>query len=83
MSNFSLNGLLLAAYTPDSVPVGFVTRKVEGVRLHIAEIDVQPEWQRNGIVTRLIQRILLTGQQHGLAVTTLTTDNMVAFNARF
>jgi len=83
LSNFSRNGLLLTAYTSDSVPVGFVAGKVEGTWLHIAEIDVHPQWQRNGIGRLLMERILLTGQQRGLAGATLTTDKMVAFNARF
>ncbi|EIC82137.1 hypothetical protein SPM24T3_23377 [Serratia sp. M24T3] len=83
LSNFSRNGLLLTAYTSDSVPVGFVAGKVEGTWLHIAEIDVHPQWQRNGIGRLLMERVLLTGQQRGLAGATLTTDKMVAFNARF
>ncbi|MCS2155392.1 GNAT family N-acetyltransferase [Scandinavium sp. H11S7] len=67
------------AYTSDSVPVGFVAGKVEDTWLHIAEIDVHPEWQRHGIGRRLMQRILHTGQQRGLAGATLTTDKLVAF----
>ncbi|MFW5401561.1 GNAT family N-acetyltransferase [Yersinia sp. 1252 StPb PI] len=83
LSEFSRNGLLLTAYTSDSVPVGFVAGKVEDIWLHIAEIDVHPGWQRHGIGRRLMQTLLCIGQQRGLTGATLTTDNMVAFNARF
>lgn len=83
LSDFSRNGLLLAAWTPDSVPVGFAAGKVEDRWLHVAEIDVHPDWQRHGIGRRLMQTLLCAGQQRGLAGATLTTDSMAAFNARF
>lgn len=81
--DFSLNGLLLAAFTSDSTPVGFIAGKVENQWLHIAEIDVHPHWQRRGIGRLLLQNRLSYGQQRGLAGATLTTDNIAAFNAKF
>lgn len=83
LSDFSRNGLLLAALAPDSVPVGFAAGKVEDEWLHVAEIDVHPDWQRHGIGRRLMQSLLRTGLQRGLAGATLTTDGIAAFNARF
>jgi predicted N-acetyltransferase YhbS len=83
LSEFSRNGLLLAAYTPDSVPVGFVAGKVEERWLHVAEMDVHPDWQRRGVGRQLMQSLLSAGQRRGMAGATLTTDNIAAFNARF
>ncbi|MCG8709814.1 GNAT family N-acetyltransferase [Brenneria sp. 4F2] len=81
--DFSRDGLLLAAFTPDSIPVGFIAGNFEDIWLHIAEIDVHPNWQRNGIGRLLMQSLLSSGQQLGLAGATLTTDNIAAFNAKF
>lgn len=83
LSDFWRNGLLLTAYTSDSVPVGFVAANVEETWLHVAEMDVHPDWQRHGIGRRLMQAILNIGQQRGLTGASLTTDKMAAFNARF
>ncbi|OSN06721.1 acetyltransferase [Lonsdalea britannica] len=81
--DFSRDGLLLAAFTPDSIPVGFIAGNFEDIWLHIAEIDVHPNLQRNGVGRLLMQALLSSGQQLGLAGATLTTDNIVAFNAKF
>ncbi|ERM13362.1 MULTISPECIES: GNAT family N-acetyltransferase [Pantoea] len=81
--HFSRNGLLLAAFTPDSTPVGFIAGEFENIWLHIAEIDVHPHWQRRGIGRLLMQALLCSVQQYGLAGATLTTDKMAAFNAKF
>jgi len=82
-NDFSRDGLLLAAFTSDAVPVGFVAGRFEGRWLHIAEIDVHPDWQRHGAGRLLMQAAIFTGQQRGLVGATLTTDNLAAFNARF
>lgn len=83
LDEFSHNGLLLAAFTPDSPPVGFIAGKFVNMWLHVAEMDVHPHWQRRGIGKLLMQALLSCGQQRGLAGATLTTDNIAAFNARF
>ena len=82
-SAFSRNGLLLVACTPGGTPAGFVAGECDGPWLHIAEIDVHPDWQQNGISRLLMQAILRAGRQRGMAGATLTTDNIAAFNARF
>lgn len=81
--DFSRDGLLLAAFAADLTPVGFVAGNYENIWMHIAEIDVHPDWQRRGTGRLLMQAILDHGQQRGLAGATLTTDNMAAFNAKF
>lgn len=83
LSDFSRNGLLLAAFTSDSVPVGFIAGQIADEWLHIAEMDVHPNWQRRGIGKQLMQAILRNGKQRGLTGATLTTDKMAEFNARF
>ncbi|CAH6660943.1 GNAT family N-acetyltransferase [Pseudocitrobacter vendiensis] len=83
LRDFSRNGLLLAACTSDSVPVGFIAGQIAGEWLHIAEMDVYPNWQRRGNGKQLMQAILLNGKQRSLTGATLTTDKMAAFNARF
>lgn len=80
---FSRDGVLLAAFAADSTPVGFIAAHYENIWLHIAEIDVHPDWQCRGIGRLLMQAILVYGQQRGLAGATLTTDNIAAFNAKF
>ncbi len=82
-ADFSRDGLLLTALTPDSLPVGFIAGQFENQWLHITEMDVHPHWQRRGIGSALMQALLFAGQQRGLTGATLTTDNMAAFNARF
>lgn len=82
-NDFSRDGLLLAAFTSDAVPVGFVAARFEAKWLHIAEIDVHPDWQRHGAGRLLMQAAIFTGQQRGLLGATLTTDSLAAFNARF
>ena len=81
--DFSRDGLLLAAFIADSIPVGFIAGTIENRWLHIAEIDVHPDWQSKGIGRLLMQAMLSSGRQRGLAGATLTTDKMVAFNAKF
>lgn len=77
------HGLLLAAMTPETGAVGFVAGTFEAGWLHIAEIDVHPDWQRKGVGRRLMKTILSAGQARDLRGATLTTDNAAAFNAPF
>ncbi|URN97397.1 GNAT family N-acetyltransferase [Leclercia adecarboxylata] len=81
--DFSRDGLLLAAFTADSTPVGFVAGTFENRWLHIAEMDVHPDWQGKGIGRVLMLAVLASGRQRGLAGATLTTDKLAAFNAKF
>jgi GNAT superfamily N-acetyltransferase len=82
-ARFSREGLLLAAFTPDAIPVGFVAGTFEDNWLHIAEIDVHPQWQRQGIGKMLMRALLSAGRLSGRIGATLTTDRVAAFNARF
>lgn len=83
LADFHRNGVLLAACPPHTRPVGFIAGKIASEWLHIAEMDVHPNWQRRGIGKQLMQAILRSGKQRGLTGATLTTDKIAAFNARF
>jgi ribosomal protein S18 acetylase RimI-like enzyme len=51
--------------------------------LHIAEMDVHPDWQKMGIGKRLINSMLNEGPIRTLRGATLTTDRLANFNAPF
>lgn len=76
-------GLLLAAYVPGDVPVGFAAGYITENGLHIAEADVHPNWQQQGIGRRLMHTLLSEGKARGLRGASLTTDRHAPFNAPF
>ncbi|PWW11663.1 GNAT family N-acetyltransferase [Mangrovibacter plantisponsor] len=78
-----LKGVLLAAFRPGGVPVGFVGAIVTKHWLHIAEMDVHPDWQQQGTGRRLLNAMLAEGKMRGLQGATLTTDRFAPFNATF
>jgi GNAT superfamily N-acetyltransferase len=51
--------------------------------LHVAEMDVHPDWQGKGIGRRLIQTLLDDARARELKGATLTTDRQAVFNAPF
>jgi GNAT superfamily N-acetyltransferase len=75
--------LLYAAFDERSVPVGYGGAHVAGGWLHIAEMDVHPDWQRRGIGRRLMETLLRDGRNRKLEGATLTTDRFARFNAPF
>jgi len=77
------NGLLYVAYATDSRPVGFAGAYVHEEWLHIAEADVHPDWQRQGIGRCLLLALLDEGRKRSLRGASLTTDRDAAFNAPF
>lgn len=75
--------LLYAASLPEAEIAGWCGGyEIEGW-LHVAEIDVHPDWQRKGIGRRLMQRLLDEARTRVLKGGTLTTDRWAAFNAPF
>ena len=76
-------GFLLAAITSDGEPVGYIGGYDAGPWLHIGEMDVHPQWQRQGIGRRLMLAILDEAQKRRLLGATLTTDRLAPFNAAF
>lgn len=78
-----LEGVLLVALLPDGIPVGFAGAIITENWLHIAEMDVHPDWQQQGTGRRLLNAILSEGKMRGLQGATLTTDRFAPFNAVF
>ncbi|WP_027164897.1 GNAT family N-acetyltransferase [Mesorhizobium sp. WSM3224] len=64
-------------------PVGFLSAGIEGVALHIWELDVRLDRQGQGIGRALVERAIEDAGQRGLAAITLTTFRAVAWNAPF
>jgi predicted N-acetyltransferase YhbS len=75
--------LLLVACASDGVVRGWCGGYEIDGWLHIAEIDVHPDWQLMGIGRQLIHALLDEGKRRGLCGATLTTDRIAAFNAPF
>lgn len=76
-------GVLLVAFAPGDIPVGFAGAEITENWLHIAEADVHPDWQRQGVGRRLMHALLAEGKARGLNGASLTTDRNVPFNAPF
>ena len=75
--------LLFVSCDSHNHPVGFVGGYGVDNELHISEVNVAPEWQRNGIGWNLLIRILEEGKKRSYKRVTLTTDRLVPFNAPF
>lgn len=75
--------LLYAAFDENGIPVGYGGAYEAEGWLHIGEIDVHPNWQRQGIGRRLVEALLHDGRTRGLEGATLTTDRLAPFNAPF
>lgn len=77
------DGLLHVAFDGMRKIVGFCGGREIGGWLHIAEMDVHPDWQRRGIGRRLMEAVLAEGRRRSLRGATLTTDRVAPFNAPF
>ncbi|TDK29874.1 GNAT family N-acetyltransferase [Rhizobium deserti] len=75
--------LLYAASPPGGDIVGWCGGYAIDGWLHVAEMDVHPDWQGKGIGRRLIQTLLDDARTRELKGATLTTDRQAAFNAPF
>jgi GNAT superfamily N-acetyltransferase len=75
-------GLLLVALEEDgNLPVGFAITQEAGSTLHVCELNVHPNWQRQGIGTALLNKIALLARNRGCRSVTLTTFRHVPWNA--
>jgi GNAT superfamily N-acetyltransferase len=77
------SGFLLAAFDEGGVPVGYGGGYVADGWLHIGEVDVHPDLQRQGIGRKLLEALLDRGRARELKGATLTTDRFAPFNAPF
>ncbi len=64
-------------------PVGFLAAERAGPELHIVELSVLPDRQRQGIGRRLIEAATAFAENGGLTAVTLTTFRDVPWNAHY
>ena len=65
------------------VLVGFVSAALAPDAMHVLELAVQRDRQRNGLGRRLMRAVIDAARSAGLPAVTLTTFRNVAFNAPF
>lgn len=83
LQGFADAGLLFGAFDEAGQAVGFAGGVNCSGWLHVAEIDVHPDWQGRGVGRRLLDALLDCGRARALLGATLTTDRLASFNARF
>ncbi|MDC9596608.1 GNAT family N-acetyltransferase [Xenorhabdus anantnagensis] len=66
-----------------SQPIGFILAKPLDGGLHIMELSVHEDWQRNGIGKALINKVIVVAEQCHFNAVTLTTFRYVNWNAPF
>lgn len=74
-------GLLLVALADGIRPVGFAHTVLHGDCLHLLEMDVDPDYHRQGIGTALLNGVRDLALQLGCNSVTLTTYRDVPWNA--
>lgn len=77
------HGLLYLAGNRNDAAVGFCGGYIADGFLHIGELDVHPDYQRQGLGRVLVTTLLAEGRARKLDGATLTTDRLVPFNAPF
>lgn len=76
-------GLLWVIADDDDNPVGFALAYPLDGALHLAEIDVHPEFSRQGLGNQLLERVSEDARARGFPAITLTTYRDVPWNAPF
>lgn len=61
--------------------IGFVMTRLLEDGIHITELSVAADWQRQGVGRALIEHVILDAQQHGKKAITLTTFRDIPWNA--
>ncbi|NEW99401.1 GNAT family N-acetyltransferase [Rhodopseudomonas sp. BR0G17] len=77
------HGLLEVACNHSGDPIGFCGGYIAERLLHIGEMDVHPNWQRQGVGRALLTASLDKARAQRLDGATLTTDRFAPFNAPF
>jgi GNAT superfamily N-acetyltransferase len=78
---FAERGGLIAAEVEGGPVIGFAALTPEAETLHLAEIDVDPAFQRRGAARRMLEAAVERARALGLAGVTLTTWSDVIWNA--
>lgn len=74
---------LWVAESPGGLVVGFLLATSHGASLHILEMDVSPEYGRQGFGTALLHHACEVAASRGLRSITLTTFEHLPWNAPF
>lgn len=75
-------GTLWVAEIQDA-PVGYLAGRIDGLRLHIDEVDVLREHQGKGVGRQLLETAAAYARVHGLIALSLTTFRSVPWNGPF
>jgi GNAT superfamily N-acetyltransferase len=76
-------GRLWVAAPPGQAPVAFALVKLLDGVAHLEEMDVLPQFGRQGLGTKLVQTVCAWARDCGLAAVTLTTFRTIPWNAPF
>jgi GNAT superfamily N-acetyltransferase len=75
------DGLLWVTCDAEDRPVGFLEAEVRDGWLHLLEMSVHPDHQRQGRARALMETALAEARARGLGMMSLTTDRALPWNA--
>lgn len=76
-------GLLWVAEDARDGPIGFLAAELADEALHVEQVDVVMERQRQGVGRRLMQAAIDAARARGLSAVTLTTFRSIPWNGPF
>jgi GNAT superfamily N-acetyltransferase len=74
------DGLLWVSVDPADRPVGFLEAEVIGGWLHLWEMSVHPDFQRQGRAGALVEAAVAAARIRGIGTLSLTTDRHLPWN---
>ena len=85
LERYLQDDLLLVAINADGAVIGYAGAYLvsDEACLHLGEIDVHPDYQRQGIGRRLVSALMDEARERGMLQASLTTDRLAPFNAPF
>lgn len=77
------NNLLWVAVPPNGKPIGFAQAYMLDGSLHLQEVDIHPDYGRQGIGARMVRVVCDWARASGISAVTLTTFRDIPWNAPF
>ncbi len=77
------SNLLWVAALPSGKPIGFAQVYIVDGAAHLDELDVHPDYGRQGIGTKMVQTVIEWARSNGIPAVTLTTFRDVPWNEPF